>query len=413
MARLSGAGSTEQALRLADDYGARNYDPLPVAIAEGEGAWVSDIEGRRYLDLLGAYSALNFGHRHPALVAAAHAQMERLTLTSRAFQNDQLGPFCEELATLCGMDLVLPMNTGAEAVETAIKLARLWGYRVKGVPVDRAVIVGCEGNFHGRTTTIVGFSSDPVAKDGFGPATPGFRTVPFGDAAALEREIDETTVAFLVEPIQGEAGVLIPPHGYLRDVRRICDARGVLMIADEIQSGLGRTGHTLACDYEHVRPDVVLLGKALGGGIVPISAVLSRREILGLLRPGQHGSTFGGNPLACAIARAVIVLLRSGEFQRRAVELGEYLSRRLSEASLPLVSEIRYRGLWFGVDLEPGSVTARGVCEALLAEGVLAKEAHSRTLRLAPPLVITRGELDLAVRTLSFVLERAAKAQVS
>ncbi|HYL52224.1 MAG TPA: ornithine--oxo-acid transaminase, partial [Acidimicrobiia bacterium] len=297
---------------------APNYAPLPVTLVGGDGAWVVDTDGRRYLDCLSAYSALNFGHRHPRLVGAAHAQLERLTLTSRAFGNDQLDPFCAELAELCGKDMVLPMNTGAEAIETAIKAARRWGALVKGVPPDHAEIIVCAGNFHGRTTTIVGFSSDPDARDGFGPFTPGFVQVPFGDAAALRHAITQHTVAFLFEPVQGEAGVIVPPAGYLAEVRRVCNDAGILMIADEVQSGLARTGRTFACDHENVTPDMYVLGKALGGGIVPLSAVVADRDVLGVLTAGTHGSTFGGNPLACAVGREVIAMLRAGEYQERA-----------------------------------------------------------------------------------------------
>jgi ornithine--oxo-acid transaminase len=386
---------------------APNYSPLPVTLVEGEGAWVVDDRGRRYVDLLSAYSALNFGHRHPRLVAAAQAQLGRLTLTSRAFRNDQLGPFAEELAELCGKDMVLPMNTGAEAVETALKMARRWGYQVKGVAPDRARIVVCDDNFHGRTTTIVGFSSDPSAREGFGPFTPGFTSVPFGDAAALEAAITDDTVAFLVEPVQGEAGVVVPPDGYLRAVREICDRRGVLFVADEIQSGLGRTGRTFACDHEGVEPDVYLLGKALGGGIVSLSAVAADADVLGVLTAGSHGSTFGGNPLACAVGREVLALLREGDLTARAARLGDHLATRLAELAgadgSPLTA-VRVRGLWAGIDFGPPVPSGRAVCEGLLARGVLAKDTHGRTIRLAPPLVIGRADLDLALDHLADVV---------
>ncbi|HWH00765.1 MAG TPA: ornithine--oxo-acid transaminase, partial [Pilimelia sp.] len=325
---------TPGAVADAQRWTAHNYHPLPVVVAAAEGAWVTDVDGRRYLDCLAGYSALNFGHRHPALVAAAHAQLDRLTLTSRAFVHDRFADFCRELAQLCGMDLVLPMNTGAEAVETAIKVARKWGYRVKGVPDGQATIVVAENNFHGRTTTIVSFSTDPDARNDYGPYTPGFRTVPYGDLAAVRAAIDDTTVAVLLEPIQGEAGVLVPPPGYLTGVRQLCTERNVLFLADEIQSGLGRTGATFACGHEGVVPDMYLLGKALGGGIVPVSAVASRREVLGVLRPGQHGSTFGGNPLACAVGTEVVRLLATGEFQRRSAELGARLHEGLAALEL-------------------------------------------------------------------------------
>ncbi|MEV6646965.1 ornithine--oxo-acid transaminase [Amycolatopsis sp. NPDC051371] len=376
---------------------ARNYHPLPVVLAEGRGAWVTDVEGRRYLDLLAGYSALNFGHGDKELLSVAHEQLDRLTLTSRAFHHDRLGTFSEELAALAGMELVLPMNTGAEAVETAIKVARKWGYTVKGVPAGRARIVVAAGNFHGRTTTIVSFSDDPVATADFGPFTPGFDTVPFGDAAALRAAITEDTVAVLIEPVQGEAGVLLPPAGYLAAVREACTAHDVLMIADEIQSGLGRTGRTFACEHFGVEPDVYLLGKALGGGLVPLSAVVSRRDVLGVLQPGQHGSTFGGNPLACAIGTAVVRKLATGEPQRRAAELGQVLAGLLT--GLPNVRDVRTLGLWAGVDVLGRS--GRDVCEGLLRRGVLAKDAHGSTIRLAPPLVIDEEDLRHAVTQLA------------
>ena len=376
---------------------ARNYHPLPVVLTEGRGAWVTDVEGRRYLDLLAGYSALNFGHGDKELLSVAHEQLDRLTLTSRAFHHDRLGTFGEELAALAGMEMVLPMNTGAEAVETAIKVARKWGYTVKGVPAGRARIVVAGGNFHGRTTTIVSFSDDPVATAEFGPFTPGFDTVPFGDAEALRAAVTEDTVAVLIEPVQGEAGVLLPPAGYLAAVRETCTANNVLMIADEIQSGLGRTGRTFACEHYGVVPDVYLLGKALGGGLVPLSAVVSRRDVLGVLRPGQHGSTFGGNPLACAIGTAVVRKLATGEPQRRAAELGDVFAGLL--AGLPNVREVRTLGLWAGVDVLGRS--GRDVCEGLLRRGVLAKDAHGSTIRLAPPLVIDEEDLRHAVGQLA------------
>jgi ornithine--oxo-acid transaminase len=384
-------------------HSAHNYHPLPVVVAEAEGAWVTDVDGRRYLDALAGYSALNFGHRHPALLAALRDQLDRVTLTSRAFHHDQFAPFCADLARLTGMDAVLPMNTGAEAVETSLKLARRWGYRVKGVPEDQATIIVADSNFHGRTTTIVSFSTDPVAREHFGPFTPGFRTVPFGDAAALEAVIDETTVAVLLEPIQGEAGVVIPPAGYLRAVRRVTHERGVLFIADEIQSGLGRTGTTFACELEDVVPDVYTLGKALGGGVYPVSAVTARRELMDVFTPGSHGSTFGGNPLACAVGRAVIALLETGEFQARSRELGARLAAGLRSLPTDRVAEVRAVGLWAGVELVPG-IPARQVCERMLELGVLAKDTHETTVRLAPPLVITEAEVDLLVDTLGRAL---------
>ena len=380
------------------DFGAPNYAPLPVVIAEAEGAWVTDVNGRRYLDALSGYSALNFGHRHPELIAAAERQLHRVTLTSRAFTHDQFDDFCRELAELCGMEMVLPMNTGAEGVETAIKVARRWGYHVKGVPDGRAKIITFANNFHGRTTTIVSFSTDPSAREGFGPFTPGFVTVPFADADALAAAIDDDTVAVLFEPVQGEAGVVVPPDGYMTAVREICDRSGVLLIADEIQSGLGRTGRTFAVDHEDVVPDMFILGKALGGGIVPVSAVVSRRDVLGVLTPGSHGSTFGGNPLACAVARAVIALLRTGEHQEHAARMGERLSRGLATLPSSQVDAVRTRGLWAGLDIR--GRTARSVCERLLELGVLAKDTHGSTIRLGPPLTVTADEIDLLVNRL-------------
>ena len=382
---------------LAERSAAHNYDPLPVVIAEAEGAWVTDVDGERYLDMLAAYSALNFGHRHPRLVEAAHRQLDRLTLTSRAFHNDTFPVFCRELASLAGKDMVLAMNTGAEAVETAIKTARKWGYEVKGVAPDRAKIVVANGNFHGRTVTIVSFSTDPTAQAGFGPFTPGFEIVPYGDADALRAAIDDDTVAFLVEPIQGEAGVIVPPDGYLRAAREICSERGVLLMADEIQSGLGRTGTTFAVEHEGVIPDVYVLGKALGGGIMPLSAVVADRDILGVFRPGEHGSTFGGNPLASAIGIEVIDLLREGTYQRASADLGAWLLRALRDAALLQVTEVRGRGLWIGIDLDPGAGTARTICERLMARGILAKDTHESTVRLAPPLCVSREDLGWAL----------------
>lgn len=370
---------------------ATNYSPLPVDLCSGSGAWVEDVEGVRYLDMLAGYSAVNFGHRHPQLTAAAHAQLDRITLTSRAFGSDQLEPFCTELAALCGKDLVLPMNTGAEAVETALKMARKWAYTVKGVRPGRANIVVAGGNFHGRTISIVSFSDDHVAKDDYGPYTPGFIRVPYDDINALRAAIDEDTAAVLIEPIQGEGGVLIPADGYLRQVRDVCDERQVLFLADEIQAGLGRTGLLFACDHEGVVPDAYILGKALGGGILPLSAVVANADVLGVFKPGQHGSTFGGNPLACAVGREVIALLRTGELQNRAVELGEVMAKHLKALPQNSVSQVRARGLWAGIDLVDR--TGRELCDGLLVRGVLAKDTHGATVRLAPPLVIEQDDL--------------------
>jgi ornithine--oxo-acid transaminase len=380
---------------LSETYSAHNYHPLPVVIATAEGSWVTDVEGRRYLDMLAAYSALNFGHRHPRLVAAAQRQLERVTLVSRAFDHDQFGPFCEELAALAGMDMVLPMNTGAEAVETAIKTARKWGYEVKGVPADEAVIIAFDGNFHGRTTTIVSFSTDPDARGSYGPYTPGFRVVPYGDAGALAAAMDDRVAGVLIEPIQGEAGVIVPPPGYLARVRELCTSHGALMIADEIQSGLGRTGQTFACEYEAVVPDMYLLGKALGGGIVPLSAVVSSAQVLGVFRPGQHGSTFGGNPLACAVGREVIAMLATGEYQERSAKLGKHMHDRLATLPREVVREVRGRGLWAGVEFQ--ELDGRQATERLAALGVLAKDTHGATIRLAPPLTVSEADLDWAL----------------
>ena len=384
---------------------AGNYHPLPVVLATGSGSWVTDVGGTTYLDMLAGYSALNFGHGNPALTRAAHDQIDRLTLTSRAFDHELLEPFANRLGDLLGMDLVLPMNTGAEAVETALKTARKWGYEVKGVAPGAATIVVAKGNFHGRTTTIVSFSDDEDARRGFGPYTPGFRLVPYGDSAALAEAIDETTVAVLLEPIQGESGVIIPPADYLPAARRLCDERDVLLIADEIQSGLGRTGTTLACDLVGVRPDLVLLGKALGGGVVPVSAVVGRRDVLGVLTPGTHGSTFGGNPLACAVGLAVIRLLEGGEPQARARELGAHLTTRLDAlVAQGKLAAARSVGLWAGIDLDPSQGTGRALSERLMARRVLAKDTHGQTLRLAPPLTIELADLDWGLDQLTDAL---------
>ncbi|MET7476534.1 ornithine--oxo-acid transaminase [Streptomyces sp. NPDC005648] len=395
-------------IRAEEPVLAHNYHPLPVVVARAEGSWVEDVEGRRHLDMLAGYSALNFGHRHPALIRAAHDQLDRLTLTSRAFHNDRLAEFAERLAGLTGLDMVLPMNTGAEAVESGIKVARKWAYEVKGVPADRATVVVAADNFHGRTTTIVSFSTDETARRGFGPFTPGFRIVPYNDLAALEAAVDETTAAVLIEPIQGEAGVIIPDDGYLTGVRELTRRAGCLFIADEIQSGLGRTGRTLAVEHESVVPDLLLLGKALGGGIVPVSAVVGRRDVLGVLRPGEHGSTFGGNPLAAAVGTAVIELLETGEFQRRAAELGVVLRGGLTDLVGKGVLGFRSRGLWAGVDIDPALGTGREVSARLMEEGVLVKDTHGSTIRLAPPLTITSEELTGALGALEKVLTQGS-----
>ncbi|MFE5808513.1 ornithine--oxo-acid transaminase [Streptomyces sp. NPDC056491] len=397
--------TTADAIRSADAHSAHNYHPLPLVVASAEGAWMTDVEGRRYLDMLAGYSALNFGHGNRRLIDAARAQLERVTLTSRAFHHDRFADFCTELAALCGKDMVLPMNTGAEAVETAVKTARKWGYEVKGVPDGHAKIVVAADNFHGRTTTIVSFSTDHEARDHFGPYTPGFEIVPYGDLTALAHAVTENTVAVLLEPIQGEAGVLVPPAGYLSSVRELTRERNVLFMADEIQSGLGRTGRTFACEHEGVVPDVYILGKALGGGVVPVSAVVADRDVLGVFRPGEHGSTFGGNPLACAVALEVIAMLRTGEFQGRATELGEHLHRELNLLiGGGAVTAVRGRGLWAGVDIDPSRGTGREISEKLMELGVLVKDTHGSTIRIAPPLVISKEDLDWGLDQLRSVL---------
>jgi ornithine--oxo-acid transaminase len=400
---------TNDHIELIERYSAHNYHPLPVVISHAEGAWVTDVEGNRYLDMLSAYSALNFGHRHPALVAAAKDQLDRVTLTSRAFLNDRFGPWAEALSRLAGKDMVLPMNTGAEAVETAIKAARRWGYSVKGVPEGRAKIITCAGNFHGRTTTIIGFSSDPDSRESFGPFTPGFVEVQYGDTDALAEAFDDDVVAFLVEPIQGEAGVIVPPEGYLRRARELCTEHGALLLADEIQTGLGRTGTTFACEHEDVVPDVYILGKALAGGIVALSGVVANRDVLGVFTPGSHGSTFGGNPLACAIGLAALKILETGELQERSAKLGEHMLRTLRDAELPAVVEVRGRGLWAGIEIVPSAGTARELCERLMELGVLAKDTHESTIRLAPPLVISEEDLDWALERVIDVLSAAGR----
>ncbi|MFS4097448.1 ornithine--oxo-acid transaminase [Streptomyces sp. AF1A] len=397
--------AAEKLIAEEDAHCAPTYRPLPVVVATAEGAWLTDVAGRRYLDLLAGYSALNFGHGNRRLIEAAKAQLERVTLTSRAFRHDRFAAFCTQLAELCGMEMVLPVNTGAEAVESAVKTARKWGYRVKGVPVEMAKIVVAGGNFHGRTTTIVSFSTDPEVRADFGPYTPGFEIVPYGDLTAMRSALTENTVAVLLEPIQGESGVIVPPAGYLAGVRQLTRERNVLFVADEIQSGLGRTGRTFACEHEGVVPDVYVLGKALGGGIVPVSAVVSSAEVLGVFRPGEHGSTFGGNPLACAVALEVIALLRTGEFQARARELGARLHAELGALlGTGTVTAVRGRGLWAGVDIARTVGTAREVSERLMDRGVLVKDTHGITLRIAPPLVVSEEDLDWGLAQLRAVL---------
>jgi len=393
--------STAEIIALTDKYGARNYNPLPIVISRAEGVWVEDVEGKRYLDMLSAYSALNQGHRHPRIIQALKDQADRLTLTSRAFRNDRLGYFYRKVSEITGKEKVLPMNTGAEAVETAIKAIRRWGYRVKGIPANQAEIIVCEGNFHGRTTTIISFSSEEAYRRDFGPYTPGFRLVPYGDLEALRAAINENTAGFLVEPIQGEAGVRIPPDGYLRTAYELCKENNVLFAADEIQTGFGRTGKLFGCDWEGVVPDIYILGKALGGGVYPVSAVAADEEVLGVFEPGSHGSTFGGNPLAAAVAVAALEVIIEENLPQRSLELGEYLVRELQGINNPHLREIRGRGLFVGIELE---VDARPYCERLMEEGVLAKETHVNVIRLAPPLVISREELDWALERVKKVL---------
>ena len=395
---------TAAAIALETAHTAHNYAPPPVVLANAEGAWITDIDGRRYLDCLAGYSAVNFGHRHPDIVATAHAQLDRMTLLSRAFHSDRLGPFCAALAGLCGKDMVLPMNSGAEAVETGIKVARKWGTDAKGVAEGSANIIVADNNFHGRTISIVSFSSDPKARGGFAPFTPGFRSVPFGDSAALARSIDDDTVAVLLEPIQGEAGIIVPPDDYLPTVRALCSEHNVLMIADEIQSGLARVGHTFACDHWNVVPDMYLLGKALGGGVVPLSAVVADSDVLGVLHPGEHGSTFGGNPLATAIGSTVVAMLESGEFQRCSAQLGAHLHRRLRSLIGRGVLAVRGLGLWAGVDIDPACGSGKEVSWRLAERGVLVKDTHGSTVRFSPPLVITEREIDWAVDQFAEVL---------
>lgn len=397
--------STQQIIEVTEKYGAHNYHPLPIVIAEAEGIWVKDPEGNKYADMLSAYSAMNHGHRHPEVIAALKAQADKVTVTSRAFHNDQLGPFTKELTELCGMEIALPMNSGAEAVETAIKAARKWGYRVKGVPRHEAEIIVCENNFHGRTVTVVSFSTEAFYRDDFGPFTPGFKAVPFGDAEALEKAITKNTVAFLVEPIQGEAGVVVPPEGYLKKVREICDRHKVLLILDEIQTGLGRTGKLFAHDFDGIKPDMMTLGKALGGGVMPISATLGSREDLGLFRPGEHGSTFGGNPLACAVARKAIEVLVRDNLTKRSEELGNYFMERLRGIQSPFVDHVRGKGLLIGVVLKTETGGARPYCERLMKEGLLCKETHDYVIRFAPPLIIKKEEIDWALERVEKVLK--------
>lgn len=402
--------NTADYLAEVDRYSAHNYHPLPIILSRGQGAWVWDIEGKKYLDCLAAYSALNQGHRHPAIVEAAKQQIDRLTLTSRAFHNDQMGPFLRELCELAGYEKALPMNSGAEAVETAIKAVRRWGYRVKGIPADQAEIVVCANNFHGRTTTVVSFSTEEAYREGFGPLTPGFKIIPYGDAAALEAAITPNTAAFLFEPLQGEGGVIVPPPGYLRRVAEICERHNVLLVADEIQTGLGRTGRLFCCDWEGVKPDVLVVGKALSGGLYPVSAMLAGEEVMGVFAPGDHGSTFGGNPLGAAVARAALKVIVDEKLPERARELGDWFMDELRAINSPHVREVRGRGLMIGVEIRRESGPARPFCEGLMERGILAKETHEQVVRFAPPLVVEKADLEWALGHTAEVLAGAAVA---
>jgi ornithine--oxo-acid transaminase len=393
------------AMELESRHSAPNYEPLPVVLSRGQGAHLWDIAGRRYIDMMSAYSAASHGHAHPRILAALEEQARQLAVPSRAYYSDRLGPFLAEVTRVTGLDAALPMNTGAEAVETAIKAARRWGYRVKGIPRDRAEIIVANGNFHGRTTTVISFSSEPDYRDGFGPFTPGFRSVPFGDLAAMERAITPETAAVLVEPIQGEAGIIVPPAGWLAGVRRLCDAHRVLLILDEIQSGLGRTGAWFAFEHEDVQPDGVVLGKALGGGVLPVSAFVARNEVMDVFTPGSHGSTFGGNPLAAAVGLEALRVLADEGLVERSLVLGNHLLERLRAIKSPVLKEVRGRGLWAGAEINPRFATARQACEALLAKGVLSKETHHTVVRLAPPLVISHADLDLAIDRFAEVIK--------
>lgn len=399
--------NTREYIEIEERYGAHNYHPLDVVLTRGEGVWVYDVEGNRYLDCLSAYSALNQGHVHPKILAALQEQAARLTLTSRAFRNDQLPLFYKEFADLTGFEMSLPMNSGAEAVETALKLARKWAYRVKGVSRYQADIIAFENNFHGRTTAIISFSTEPLYRDDFGPFTPGFTILPYGDLEAVRRAITPNTAAILIEPIQGEAGVIVPPDGTLRGLREICDQHQILLIADEIQTGLGRTGKLFAFEHEGIRPDLVVVGKALSGGFYPVSAVLGSADLLGLFTAGEHGSTFGGNPLGMAVARAALRVIVEENLIENAAQMGEYLREQLSEIPSPHVKEVRGRGLLIGVELHPGAGGARRFCEALAQRGVLAKETHQHVIRFAPPLVIDRPTLDWALPRIREVLMMA------
>ncbi len=405
MEATSQTGRSKELITMAETYSANNYHPLDVAIEKSDGVWVWDADGKKYLDCLSAYSAVNQGHCHPVIIDALITQAKKITLTSRAFHNTEMGPFLKELCEFTGMDMALPMNTGAEAVETAIKTARKWGYQVKGVADGQAEIIVCEGNFHGRTTTIVGFSSEDQYKDGFGPFTPGFKLVPYGDIEALRAAVTPNTVGFLVEPAQGEAGVVVPPEGYLKEARELCTEHNFLFIADEVQTGFGRTGRRFCCDHDNVTPDILIMGKALGGGVYPVSAVTASKEILGVYNPGDHGSTFGGNPLGAAVARAALKVIIEENLVEKSNDLGDYFMGKLKGMNAPVVKEVRGKGLLIGVEVHESAGTARPFCEALRDEGILAKETHGQVIRFAPPLVITKDEIDWMLERVEKVLK--------
>jgi ornithine--oxo-acid transaminase len=400
--------NAEEYRKLEETWGAHNYHPLPVVISKAKGVWVWDVEGKKYIDMLSSYSAINQGHLNKRIVDAAKRQLGRVSLTSRAFSNDRMGPFLKKLCEVSGMEMALPMNTGAEAVETSIKLARRYAHTRKGIPENEGEIVVCENNFHGRTTTIISFSSDPDSKKGFGPFTPGFRAIPYNDVAAFEKAINKNTIGIMVEPIQGEAGINVPSPGYLKALRKVCDAKGLLLILDEIQTGFCRTGKMFAFEHEGIRPDILCVGKALGGGLYPVSACLSRKDIMSVFTPGSHGSTFGGNPLACAIAEESLNVLLDEHLSERSTEMGDYFVSRIKEIKTKKIKEIRHRGLLIGVEFHLGpKETVRPICEKLMANGVLAKDTHEKTIRFAPPLVITKEEIDWAINRISPVFEAA------
>lgn len=392
-------------MELENQYSARNYDPLPVVLQSGRGVWLWDVDGKRYLDMMSAYSAVSFGHAHPTLLAALTAQAQQLAVTSRAYHTDQLGPFLQLLCEMTGQPKALPMNTGAEAVETALKAARKWGHKVKGIPENSAEVIVCNGNFAGRTTTIVGFSSEAQYRDGFGPFAPGFVSVPFGNAAALEAAISPRTAAFLVEPIQGEAGIVVPPAGYLARCREICTKHNVLLICDEVQTGLGRTGRLLACEHDAVKPDGLILGKALGGGLLPVSAFLAREDVMAVFNPGDHGSTFGGNPLAAAVGSAALRLLRNEQLVERAQMMGQRLIDGLHAIRHPAIREVRGKGLLIGLELDPDLISARAFCEHLMRHGILSKDTHGTVVRFAPPLIITEFQIDAALKIIGAIFD--------